>query len=66
MIGLMFHTIFSAIFIIFLLKYVSVTGWYNNDIYLAPFFNESVTDQFVIFFHYLSSYWLYCVHCTTL
>ena len=50
MIGLMFHTIFFAIFIIFLLKYVSVTGWYHNDIYLASFFNESVTDQFVIFF----------------
>ncbi len=50
MIGLMFHTIFSVIFIVFLLKYVSVTGWYNNDIYLAPFFNKNVTDQFVIFF----------------
>ena len=50
MIGLMFHTIFSVIFIVFLLKYVPVTGWYNDSIYIAPFFNESVTDQFVIFF----------------
>lgn len=50
MIGLMFHTIFSAIFIIFLLKYVSVTGWYNDNVYITPFFNESVTDQFVVFF----------------
>jgi len=50
MVSLIFHVIFSVIFIVFLMRYVSVTGWYENDVLIAPFFNKNVTDQFIVFF----------------
>lgn len=50
MVSLIFHVIFSVIFIVFLLRYVSVSGWYENEILIAPIFNKNVTDQFIVFF----------------
>lgn len=50
MIGLVFHAIFSTIFIVFLLKYVPLSGWYEDGILIAPFFNENITNQFIVFF----------------
>jgi len=50
MIGLMFYTIFSTIFIVFLIKYADITGWHENGILIAPLFNTTVSDQFIVFF----------------
>ena len=30
--GLVFHSIFASIFIVILLRYVTVLGWYENDV----------------------------------
>jgi len=46
--GLIFYTIFSVIFIVILLEYIPVIGYYENQILIAPTFNQSVTDQFII------------------
>jgi len=50
MVGLIFYSIFSTIFIVFLLKYVPISGWYEDEILIAPFFNEAVTSKFIVFF----------------
>lgn len=49
-VGLVFYTIFSVIFIVILLEYIPIIGWYENKILLAPVLNKTVTDQFLIFF----------------
>ncbi|AUD63184.1 hypothetical protein BK010_06125 [Tenericutes bacterium MO-XQ] len=50
MVSLIFHVIFSVIFIIILLRYIPKIGWYNESGFVAPLFNEHVTDPFIIFF----------------
>jgi hypothetical protein len=49
-VGLIFHTIFSVIFIVILLRYIDVIGWYENDVIIARLFDKNITDQFVVFF----------------
>ena len=50
MVSLVFHVIFSVIFIIVLLRYIPKIGWYNEGGFVAPFFNQHVTDPFIVFF----------------
>jgi hypothetical protein len=50
MVSLIFHVIFSVIFIIVLLRYIPKIGWYNESGFVAPLFNQHVTDPFIVFF----------------
>lgn len=50
MVSLIFHVIFSVIFIIVLTRYIPVIAWYENDVLIKPVLNENVTDQFIVFF----------------
>ncbi|MFP4478032.1 MAG: HAAS signaling domain-containing protein [bacterium] len=47
-VSLIFYSIFSLIFIIILLEYVPIIGYYENGELIAPFFNQTVTDKFII------------------
>ncbi|MCD4826249.1 MAG: hypothetical protein K8Q99_00550 [Acholeplasmataceae bacterium] len=49
-IGLIFHTIFSTIFIVIALRYVDIIGWYTNDVLVARLFNDYAVNPFIIFF----------------
>lgn len=49
-IGLIFHTIFATVFIIVVLRYVDIIGWYTNDVLVARMFNSYAVDPFIIFF----------------
>lgn len=48
--GLVFHSIFASIFIVILLRYVTVLGWYENDVLVSTFFNKTITDKFIYVF----------------
>ena len=50
MIGLVLGTAFSAVFIIFLIRYIDLIGIYENNVMVAQIFNPAVTDQFIIYF----------------
>lgn len=50
MVSLIFHVIFSAIFIIVLLRYVPFIAWYENGTLITAALNKNVTDQFIVFF----------------
>jgi hypothetical protein len=50
LVGLIFHTIFSVIFIVILLRYIDVIGWYENEVIIARIFDKNITDQFIAFF----------------
>jgi hypothetical protein len=49
-VGLIFSTIFSVIFIVILLRYIDDIGWYENGVLIARLFDKTITDQFVVFF----------------
>lgn len=49
-IGLILGTAFSAIFIVFLIRYVELIGIYEGGVMVAQIFNKEVTDQFIIYF----------------
>ncbi len=48
--GLVLGTAFSAIFLVFLIRYIHLIGIYENGELVVQIFNSQVTDQFVIFF----------------
>lgn len=48
-IGLVLGTAFSAIFIVFLIRYVELIGIYENGVMVAQIFNEQVTDKFIVY-----------------
>jgi len=50
LIGLVLGTAFSAVFIIFLIRYIDLIGIYENNVMVAQIFNPAVTDQFIIYF----------------
>lgn len=49
-VGLILGTAFSAVFIIFLLRYVHLFGIYENGVMVAQIFNKEVTDPFIMYF----------------
>lgn len=49
-IGLVLGTAFSAIFIVFLIRYVELIGIYEGGEMVAQLFNQQVTDQFIVYF----------------
>lgn len=48
--GLVSHTIISLVFIVILLKYIDVIGWYEHNVLIVKMFSKQLTDQFVVFF----------------
>jgi hypothetical protein len=50
LLGLILGTAFSAIFIIFLTRYIHLIGIYENGEMVAQIFNKQVTDRFIVFF----------------
>lgn len=50
LIGLVLGTAFSAVFIIFLIRYIDLVGIYENGVMVAQIFNPEVTNQFIVFF----------------
>ncbi|MDA3931318.1 MAG: hypothetical protein PF513_01125 [Tenericutes bacterium] len=63
MVGLIFYSIFSVIFIVILLEYIPVIGWYENDTLVAKIFNQTITDKFIIPF-IISAILGFVVHIT--
>jgi hypothetical protein len=50
LLGLVLGTAFSAVFIIFLVRYIDLVGIYENGVIVAQIFNPEVTNQFIVFF----------------
>lgn len=48
--GLVWHSIASVVFIVILLKYIDVIGWYEHNILIVRMFSKQLTDKFVVFF----------------
>ena len=49
-VGLILGTIFSAIFIVLLMRYVELLGIYEDGVMVSQLLNKEVTDKFIIFF----------------
>lgn len=48
--GLILGTAFSAIFLVFLIRYIHLIGIYEDGELVVQIFNSQITDQFIIFF----------------
>lgn len=49
-VGLVFGTVFSAIFLVFLIRYIHLVGIYVDGELVVQIFNSQITDQFIVFF----------------
>jgi hypothetical protein len=49
-VGLIFGVTFSVIWVAILMRYLDYFGIYNNGTYLAPIFNQNVTDMFIPYY----------------
>ena len=48
-VSLIFETTFSVLFVLLLIRYIDVLGWYDGNTIVAPFFHSSTIDVFLPF-----------------